>query len=69
MKKLFVLACFISVIAVTKAQPKIFGVSFPEQVAIYGLYEISFSMGDYENMVFTRSRSRWVITRIHTIPR
>ena len=49
MKKLFVLACFISVIAVTKAQPKIFGVSFPEQVAIYGLYEISFSMGDYEN--------------------
>lgn len=49
MRKLFILACFISVIAVSNAQPKIFGVSFPKQVAVYGFCEISFSMGDYEN--------------------
>ncbi len=49
MKKLLVLACFISVVTISFAQPKISGVSFPKQVDVYGLCEISFLMGSYEN--------------------
>ena len=48
-KKLFFLCCFIGVIVVSSAQPKITGVSFPKQVAVYGLCETSFKLGAYSN--------------------
>ena len=49
MKKLFILVCFISVLNISSAQPKITGVAFPKQVSVYGLCEISFLLDSYDN--------------------
>lgn len=48
-KKAVFLICFINVIVFGSAQPKITGVSFPKQVAVYGLCETSFKLGNYAN--------------------
>ena len=48
-KKTFLCLCLIAAAVFCSAQPKISGVSFPKEVPVYGLYEISFILGDYPN--------------------
>ncbi len=49
MKKSFVLALLLGIITLGHAKPQINGVSFPRNVGLFGLYEISFQMGNYSN--------------------
>lgn len=49
MKKTFVLALLLGIITLGQAKPQISGVSFPNSVGLFDLYEISFQMGNYAN--------------------
>jgi hypothetical protein len=49
MKKSFVLAILLGIVALCHAQPKINGLAYPSNVNLFGLYEISFQMGTYAN--------------------
>lgn len=49
MKKSFVLAILLGIVALCHAQPKINGLAFPSTANLFGLYEISFQMGTYAN--------------------
>ena len=49
MKKTLILTLFMALFTFGHAQPKITEVSAPTSVGIFGLYEISFQMGDYPN--------------------
>ena len=49
MKKSFVLALLLGIMALGQAKPQISGISFPSTVGLYDLYEISFQMGSYSN--------------------
>ena len=48
-KKCFSLICFLVIVSIGAAQPKISNLSFPKEASVYGLYEISFNLGDYPN--------------------
>ena len=49
MKKSFVLALLLGIITLGQAKPQISGISFPNSVGLFDLYEISFKMGNYAN--------------------
>ena len=48
-KKTFCLLCFVALAVVGLAQPKFSGFSIPQEAPVYGLYEITFNLGDYPN--------------------
>lgn len=48
-KKTLFFICFITTAVFSFAQPKISGVSFSKDATVYGLYEVSFNLGDYPN--------------------
>lgn len=49
MKKAALFPLFLGLFLLSHAQPNITGLSYPESVDLYDLYEISFSMGNYAN--------------------
>ena len=49
MKKTLILTLFIALFTFGHAQPEITDVSAPTSVGVFGLYEISFQLGDYPN--------------------
>lgn len=48
-KKLYLLIYFVSGCLLCLAQPRINGLSYPKSVEVYGCYEISFQLGEYDN--------------------
>lgn len=48
-KKTVIFLCLLTIVTVTKAQPKFSRVTFPKEVSVYGLYEFSFNLGGYAN--------------------
>lgn len=49
MKKFFVLALLLGIFALGHAKPQIKGMTFPNSVGLFDLYEIAFQMGNYSN--------------------
>ena len=49
MRKTTLLVCLLALFSVGRAQPVINQVSFPDTATVFGLYEISFQMRDYDN--------------------
>ena len=49
MKKTAILSFFLCLFTFVMAQPKITNLSYPKSADLFGLYEISFSLGNYDN--------------------
>jgi hypothetical protein len=49
MKKTALLSILLSLFTFVMAQPKITNLSYPKSVDLFGLYEVSFSLGNYDN--------------------
>ena len=49
MKKTTLLSFFLCLFTFVMAQPKITNLSYPKSADLFGLYEISFSLGNYDN--------------------